>query len=51
MVLFWHLLPLAAVVLWTYGYCLGHSHGVKETEQRWSDAVNRKDTINLGPRS
>jgi len=41
-VLFWHALPLvvAGVALWVYS--LGYDRGVKHTEERWSDAVNRK---------
>lgn len=42
MVAFWHLLPLVVSALLTYMYCLGHNHGVRETEQRWSDAVGRR---------
>ena len=35
--------PLGGLIGWIGGYCYGLLVGVKETEQRWSDAVARAD--------
>lgn len=43
MILFWHLLFPVLLHIALALYLWGYSHGVKHTEERWSDAVKRKE--------
>lgn len=41
MVFFWHALPVMAIGVFLAGLGLGYEKGVRDTEERWSEAVHR----------